>query len=344
MGKIEELLRSAGPSIAQSASLRQAPAAMPSLGDANRVSDPRRDGLKRSQEFWLVPMDRIDADREQPREGGFDRTIDPETGEERVNPEFQRLVDSLRRDGLLQPITLEHGSEPGRFKVQIGERRFRAARTLGWDKIPAKVIEPNPNAPPGQTLARQIIENVIREDLKPIEQAWSFRTLLTTYGWTSAELGQALGYSAGFISQRLALLDLTPAIQGRVESGEIDAMRAYHVSRIEDPETQAEVVERIVEEKLSQKETQEVVKQVKAREPKASKSNGKGRGTKPKASKAEPTTTKERVIRTSNGHKVAISARKAFDRLALVETLREALATVEAEVELETGESGEKVA
>jgi ParB family transcriptional regulator, chromosome partitioning protein len=333
MGKTDELLRNAGGSIAQSASFRPAPAAMPAMASSVRVSDPRRDGLDRSKDFWLVPLDRIDCDRDQPREGGFDKEIDEGTGLERINPEFQRLVDSLERDGLLQPITLVHAAQPGRFRVHIGERRFRAASLLGWEKIPARVIEPAADLEPGELLARQVIENVIRSDLKPIEQARSFRTLLDVHGWSFAKLGKALGYSTGFISQRLKLLELPESVQARVENGELDAMRGYHVSQIADPAAQVEIVERIVSGDLNREQTLEVVRQVvekeKASRSRAGASKGKGRG----ASKGKGKLPTERSVKAPSGLKVTVAGRKGFDVLAWIEAMEFAIGEARAKLE-----------
>jgi ParB family transcriptional regulator, chromosome partitioning protein len=324
MGKTDELIRNAGASISQAASFRPAPAAMPSLAGSLRVADPRRDGLDRSKEYWMVPLDRIDRDVDQPRDGGFDQERDEVTGELRVDPEFQRLLDSLARDGLLQPITLVHGEQPGRFRIELGERRFRAALTLGWEKIPARVLEPDTNADPGEAKARQLIENVIRADLKPIEQARSFQALLTVHGWSMAKLGKAVGYSAGYISQRISLLGLPEAIQAKVTSGELDAMRAYHVSQVEGEAAQTKVVERIVSEGLSRKETEEVVKRAKS---------GKGRagGSKAKAKPAKLPT--ERTMKLDGGFKVTVSGRKGFDDASWVEMLEEAARKARATLE-----------
>jgi ParB family transcriptional regulator, chromosome partitioning protein len=340
MGKTDELIRSAGASISQAARTRPAPAAMPEWSGSARVGDAWREGLGRSAEYWLVPLDRIDRDVNQPREGDFDQAADELTGEAKVDPEFQRLVDSLQRDGLLQPITVVANDQTGRFKVHLGERRFRAALSLGWDKIPARVLKPGEDADSGESLAKQIIENVIRADLKPIEQARSFQALLTVHGWSMAKLGEAVGYSAGYISQRISLLGLPEAIQAKVTSGELDAMRAYHVSQIRDEAAQTQVVDRIVGEGLSRRETEEVVKQVKAHKGGAGGSKARGKSTKGKPARL-PT---ERAVKLDGGFKVTVSGRKGFDLPGLLVLLEEATAKIRGQVEAEKGQPDDEAA
>jgi ParB family chromosome partitioning protein len=322
MAKLDELLRTAGSSITQAASFRPAPASMPALARSTGIGDSRRDGLERSKDYWLIPVDRIDRDPGQPRQENFDRDEDDP---EEPDPDFARLVDSLRRDGLLQPITLVYSEEQGRFQVLIGERRFRAAKALGWDRIAARIFD-NPGDR-GDVLARQVIENVIRKDLKPIEQARAFRSLLTVNKWTQGQLGQAIGCSAGLISQTLRLLELSAPIRSKIESGELDANSAYHVSKIEDPAEQAEVAERIVSEGLSRDQAVAVVRQVKARETSKRKGGARSRGAiKPKI----PTS---RVIKTGSGFRITAENKRGFEQASLLAALEEAAARVRSEIE-----------
>ncbi|MHB1210356.1 MAG: ParB/RepB/Spo0J family partition protein [Acidimicrobiales bacterium] len=324
MAKLDELLKSAGSSITQAASFRPAPAAMPTMGAAARIGDPRRDGLDRSKDYWVIPIDRIDRDPGQPRDEHFDRDEDDP---EKTDLDFTRLVESLRRDGLLQPITVVYSEEQGRFRVLIGERRFRAAKVLGWDKIAARIFDHASD--PGDILAKQVIENVIRKDLKPIEQARAFRTLLTVNNWTLTQLGEAVGCSPGLISQTLKLLELSAPIRAKIEAGELDANSAYHVSKIADPVEQAEVAERIVSEGLTRDQAVEVVRQVKAREPKA-KASGKSRGGARSKPKARPVTS--RVMKAGDGYRITVERKKGIEDQALLEAFRRVVAELEVTV------------
>jgi ParB family chromosome partitioning protein len=325
MGKTDDRIRTSGASIARASSLRAAP---PTLATSHRVGDPRRAGLDRSKEYWLVPLDRIDADRNQPRDGDFDREIDEATGEVRVNPEFQRLVDSLQRDGLLQPITLVHGDQPGRFKIHLGERRYRAALTLGWEKIPARIVENQDD--PSDYLAKQIIENAIRSDLKPIEQARSFQTLIEIYQWSMTQLAAAIGYSVPYVSQRLKLLELPEVIQAHVENGAIDAMRGYHLTQVKDEAKQAKLVTRIFKDRLTVKETAEAARQARDSDRGALDQARSGRRARPKSDLVH-----QRTIPISAGAKVIIMGHDQFELMALLTTLEGAAQIIRAEIEAE---------
>jgi ParB family chromosome partitioning protein len=183
---------------------------------------------------------------------------------------------------------------------------------------------------PGEILEDQLVENCIREDLKPIEQARAFRTLLTVNGWSITRLAGNMGISQSAVSQSLRLLDLPSTVQERVESGAISPVSAYHVAKIADPDKQIEVAARIVDQGLSRDETVEVVRQVveteKAGKPRAGASKGKGRGG------ARPRKITEHVIRTSAGPRVTVEFKKGLDTPTILTALREATAKVEVEL------------
>jgi ParB family transcriptional regulator, chromosome partitioning protein len=183
-----------------------------------------------------------------------------------------------------------------------GERRYRAARLAGWEGIGCNVLD-KPLAP-DELLALQCVENLMREDLKPIEQAKAFRTLLTVNGWSITRLAGNMGISQSAVSQSLRLLDLPASVQDRVESGDLPAVSAYHVAKIEDPQVQAEVAERIIGEGLTRDQTIEVVRQAKARKPAE-----KGRG----VAKAKPRKLTERAFRTEAGPKVTVEFKRGLD-------------------------------
>jgi ParB family chromosome partitioning protein len=328
MAKLDDLLKTAGTSISQSASFRPAPAAMPTLATTSRLTDTRREGVDRSKEFWLVPLDRIERDPNQPREENFDRDEDDP---DKIDPDFQKLMDSMDRYGLFNPPTVILSEETGRYRVETGERRVRAAKALGWEKIEVRIKGFSPD--PGDTLVIQMAENLARKNLKPLEMARAFRTLLTVKYENLAELGKGVGCSPALISQTLKLLELPESIQAKVNAKELDANSAYHVSKIKDPVEQEKVAEQIVSQGLSRDATVELVGQVKAlekpKEDKPKAKGGKGRGATSKPKVKLPT---ERTIRTTTGLKIVATARKGFDGTMLEQALEEALATARAEI------------
>ena len=98
------------------------------------------------------------------------------------------------------------------------------------------------------------MENALREDLKPIEQAHAFRALIDRRGWSYRQLGEALHIAPSSIARALALLDLPGDLQGRVTAGELAPSVAYEVSRLEDPDRQREVADQVVKQNLSRAE------------------------------------------------------------------------------------------
>ena len=120
-----------------------------------------------------------------------------------------------------------------------------------------------------EILELQLIENCLREDLRPVEQAKAFRTLMDRNGWTGEQLAEKLHISNPSVFRSLALLKLPTPVQDQVEAGKLAPSVAYEVSRIEDAAEQAEVAERVIVEGLSRDQTVEVVRQAKARKPAA---------------------------------------------------------------------------
>jgi ParB family chromosome partitioning protein len=162
------------------------------------------------------------------------------------------------------------------------------------------------------------VENCLRQDLRPVEQARAFRTLLDRRGWSYRRLAEALHIAPASVARVLALLDLPAAVQERIEQGVLPPSTAYEIARVSDPASQAELAERIVSEGLSRAETVAAVKQASGRTAKA-----KGKG-----GRAGKVT--ERVLKTSAG-RVTVENRKGLTPESLRTALAEALALVDAE-------------
>ena len=161
----------------------------------------------------------------------------------------------------------------GRYLIVSGERRWRASMMAGRPTIAAVIVEGERTD--SQILEMQLVENCLREDLQPIEQARAFRTLMDANGWSALRLGQALQMSESTVIKALALLDLPAAVQDAVESGQLAPSVAYEVSKLDDPDAQAEVAARVVAEGLSRAETVEAVREA-ASKPRAGGAKGRG--------------------------------------------------------------------
>jgi ParB family chromosome partitioning protein len=317
MGKAEELLKSMGGAILESASHRGAPAAMPAMGQGAAIVAERMAGVSRSKTALEIPVEKIERDETQPREE-FDEDA------------LARLSESIRSKGLLQPISVRWSEERGKYVVICGERRWRAARMAGMPTISSVVVDRT--LTPGELLALQCIENLIREDLKPIEQARAFRTLSTVNNWSGNQLARELGISQSAVAQALALLDLPEMVQARVEAGELAPSTAYVIAKLDDAVEQAAVANRVVSGGMSRAEAIEEVRRVASARP--GSTGGKGRGVKAKLPAKSP---KSWTTRTTAGLKVTIEGRKGIEPATLLAAVEEVAAKLRAEVEAQAG-------
>ena len=174
------------------------------------------------------------------------------------------------------PIRVRWNPSIGKWLVISGERRYRAALRAGLKTVACVFAEDGLSA--SEILQEQIIENLLREDLKPIEQARAYRQLMDLHGWTAKELSGELHVSQGAISKSLMLLTLPAELQEQVEGGAIPATAAYEVAKIEDREAQREIVRRIVDEDLTRDATTEAVREAVGKPSRPATSKAKGRG------------------------------------------------------------------
>ncbi|MDJ0789130.1 MAG: ParB/RepB/Spo0J family partition protein [Myxococcota bacterium] len=182
-----------------------------------------------------IAVSAIQPNPDQPR-----RRFDPEA--------LDRLADSLRRHGVLQPVVVREieGSEPRRYELVVGERRWRAAQKAGLDEIPATIQDVAPKA----LLEVALVENVQRRDLNPIELAHAFRELIGA-GMTQEEVGRRVGLDRSSVSNHLRLLDLDSDLQADVESGTLSSGHAKALLQLQAPERRQSLRDRIVEGGLS---------------------------------------------------------------------------------------------
>jgi ParB family chromosome partitioning protein len=198
--------------------------------------------------FEQLPLDRIDPNPRQPREA-FD--------EEPLHD----LTTSIEAVGVLQPIVVRpHG---GRYQIVMGERRVRAARAAGLERIPAIVRTTEDD----QLLRDALLENVHREDLNPLEEAAAYEQLLLDFGITQEELAARLGRSRPVIANAMRLLRLPGSVQRRIAARTLSAGHARAVASLEDPVQQERLADRIVAEGLTVRMAEELAQRIKNGEP-----------------------------------------------------------------------------
>lgn len=195
---------------------------------------------KWSEEVQAVPIHLIVAGKYQPRQE-FDEEA------------LAELAESIRIHGLLQPIMLRRA--PIGYELIVGERRLRACKRLGWEAIPAIVRDVDDKG--AAELA--LIENLQRADLHVLEVAEGYQRLLTEFDLTQEELAQRLGISQASIANKIRLLKLPQEMREIISREMLSERHSRALLRLESPEQQFEVAERIIQEGLSVKQTEELV-------------------------------------------------------------------------------------
>ena len=269
------------------------------------------DGRTRAREAGHMELARIVPDPDQPRKEFTDEAI-------------ERLAASLVKHGQLQPIRVRWNAELGKWVVISGERRYRAAVRAGLKTVVCIFAEAG--LTPTEILQEQIVENLLREDLKPIEQARAYRQLMDLHNWTAKELSGELQVSQGAISKSLSLLTLPDELQAQVDQGVIPATTAYEVAKVEDPIAQRDVARRVVDERLTRDAATEAVRAVSARpaQVRERRSKTSTAATITPVSTSEPSIV--RTIKTGYGKVVFTSNIGPLEDYELIIALEEAIA------------------
>jgi ParB family chromosome partitioning protein len=308
-------------------------AAMVDDGEAEIAAAKTHDqfeGRKQLREACAVRLDRIIADPDQPRKD-FDEDA------------LARLAESLRTRGQLQPIRIRWDQGRGVYVVVVGERRWRAARLAGLDTISCVVVSGAPTA--ADLLEDQLVENAVREGLKPVEQAKAFRTLMDGLGLTQLQLASKLQISQATVSQSLSLLELVESAQSQVDSGDLAPSIAYQIAKVQDPDEQRDLAARVVNERMSRADAVEAVRRVAA---KAQKGRGESRGGTSKgnptgeATKGKPTRLPAEIkFRGPAGSRVAITTTAKQTMADVLADLEAFAAKVRTEIEAEARDAGQ---
>ena len=164
------------------------------------------------------------------------------------------LADSIKKVGLLQPIIVRAYGEG--YQIIAGERRWRASRLAGIERVPVKVLTTNET----ESLEIALIENLQRQDLNSIEEARGYRRLLTEYRMTQAELADKVSKSRSTITNALRLLDLPEEVQELVYAGKMTAGHARAVLSIPDEGIRLKLAERVVADGLSVREAENLAR------------------------------------------------------------------------------------
>lgn len=317
MGKADELLRRVGSNMAESLGMKRTdkPTGTPVTGPAEAA---KYEGRTRSRNAGEMEIDRIIPDPKQPRQ-----QFDQES--------LEHLAVSIKEKGLLAPIRVRWDAGLAKWVILCGERRYRAAKIAGLTSLSCSFVEGELTET--ERLEEQIIENVHREDLTPIEQAKAYRAMMEHNSWTGKQLAERLHLNPSAVTRVVALLELPADVQEKVTAGEISPRTAYEISKLPDEASQRAMAEQVLAAGLTTEATAEVVR-AKASPGKSRKRRRRAteRGTSPAAVEEIPSlpTTLAYEVR---GGKVWVTLRKPLASTEEVLTaLEEAVGHVRAQL------------
>lgn len=187
----------------------------------------------------------IEPNRSQPR-----KVFDEEA--------LTTLSSSIEKHGLIQPILVEP-MENGRYRIIAGERRWRASRMAGLENIPAVVRTVTEQ----QNMEMALIENLQREDLNPIEEAYGYKSLMDLYHMTQEEVASSVGKSRPEVANKLRLLALPEQLMDFVSNRELSAGHARALMSLDDADLQLALANKIITEGLTVRQTETLVKNAK---------------------------------------------------------------------------------
>jgi ParB family transcriptional regulator, chromosome partitioning protein len=198
------------------------------IGEMDKPAEPQRQPIHAD---GRVPIEFVMPNPRNPRRNFADGDLTD-------------LAQSIREHGVVQPVVVRRASQPGRYEIIAGERRWRAAQRAGLIELPVIIRDVDDRV----ALELAIVENVQRTDLNPIEEALGYQQLMDEHHYTQADLAQVIGKSRSHVANTLRLLKLPEIIHDMLVSGELSAGHARTLVTAEEPTALAR---RIVDEGLS---------------------------------------------------------------------------------------------
>ncbi len=219
------------------------------LQDSDSVNAPRTPTARPTPFETISAMNEIDvnlieANPFQPR-SKFDQEA------------LQELADSIRVQGIIQPITVRQISKD-KYQLISGERRLQASKSIGMGKIPAYIRTANDQ----QMLEMALIENIQRENLNAIEIALSYQRLMHECSLKQEELGERVGKNRTTVNNYIRLLKLPPVIQAALRDNQISMGHARAIITIDSPDIQLKIFKKIIEEGWSVRKVEEEVRKL----------------------------------------------------------------------------------
>ena len=246
-----------------------------------------------------IPLDRIRANPYQPRKSIGDAAL-------------QELASSIAEHGVLQPILVTETIDG--YELIAGERRLRAARLAGLERIPAVVRQ----LAGREQLEVALVENIQRADLNPLEEAEAYRQLIDAFGMSQDDVARRVGRARSTVANTLRLLDLAPSVQAAVRDGSVTEGHARAIASLEGLAQQEALLSAVVHRGLSVRQTEELARRLKT----AALEQQAGNPTESAAPAPDPasdpeTERIETELRVALGTKVSLTRARTGGRIVI---------------------------
>jgi ParB family chromosome partitioning protein len=203
------------------------------LPQSNRKTIHQETGVVDNQRIWQIPLSEITPNSEQPRRDFSHQALED-------------LVASIKEQGVIQPVVVTEKMDGG-YELIVGERRFRAAQIAGLENIPAIVR----SATAQQKLELALIENIQRQNLNPIEEAFAYQRLLDEFNLKQEEVAQKVGKARATIANLVRLLDLPDVVQKALADGALSVGQAKALLSLKSEKEQLEMFASMQGEKIT---------------------------------------------------------------------------------------------
>ena len=204
----------------------------------------KEDDFITDENLLTVDLDKLKAREDQPRKNFNDDSL-------------EELANSIKADGVIQPIVVRKVGD--KYEIIAGERRFRASKLAGLEKVP--IVVKNVSDRKARELA--LVENIQREDLNPIEEAISLKTLMEEYKLTQQELSDIVGKSRSYIANNLRLLNLSDYIKDYLIRGELSPSQGRTLLSLETEEERKKYLDKLLVKEVNIRDVEKKAKQSK---------------------------------------------------------------------------------
>lgn len=215
-------------------------------------SAKKNNNIEKNDGVFTVKINSVEPNRNQPR-----KTFNEDA--------LTELSESIKQYGIIQPIVVQKKNDY--YEIIAGERRWRAAKQAGLKEVPVIIKDYSEQ----ETVEIALIENIQREELNPIEEALAYKRLLTEYNLKQDQVAERVSKSRTAVTNSMRLLKLTDEVQQMVIEDLISSGHARALLPIEDNDLQIQLATRIMDEKLSVRETEKLVKSILNKKPEKKK-------------------------------------------------------------------------